>query len=139
MPAPDDAGQAAVILYDGWCNLCDSSVGFLLGRDREARFRFAALQSPAGKALLGGCASAERVDGTLVLIHDGRCATRSEAVLTILSLLPWPWPILGWLRLIPRRLRDDVYRFVARRRTVWFGRTTTCLTSIAAYRERFIE
>src|SRR3990172_10932307 len=68
--APEPAGSAdpsndgPIVLYDGWCNLCDSSVAFILRRDRHARFRFAALQSPAGTALLGGCASDERLHRT---------------------------------------------------------------------------
>jgi predicted DCC family thiol-disulfide oxidoreductase YuxK len=128
-----------IVLYDGWCNLCDSSVAFLLRRDRRARLRFAALQSPAGKALLGRCESNERLEETLVLVYQGRCRTRSDAVLTLLGFLPWPWPLLGWLRLIPRRLRDRVYATVARRRLAWFGRAETCRTSLAGYPERFIE
>jgi predicted DCC family thiol-disulfide oxidoreductase YuxK len=132
-------GDRPIVLYDGWCNLCDSSVAFLLQRDRQARLRFAALQSAAGKALLGRCESNERLDGTLVLVYQGRCRTRSDAVLTILGLLPWPWPLLGWLRLIPRRLRDRIYAIIARHRLAWFGRAGVCQTSLAGYAERFVE
>jgi predicted DCC family thiol-disulfide oxidoreductase YuxK len=132
-------GQATpVVLYDGWCNLCDSSVAFLLRLDRFARLRFAALQSPVGEALRARCGSADRLDDTLVLIYQGRCRTRSGAVLTLFELLPWPWPLLGWLKVIPRAVRDVVYRFIARRRLAWFGRAPVCRTSRAGYRERFV-
>ena len=142
---PEPAGSAdpgddgPIVLYDGWCNLCDSSVAFILRRDRHARFRFAALQSPAGTALLGGCASDERLDGTMVLVYGGRCRTRSEALLTILGLLPAPWPLLTALRILPKGARDWGYDLVARNRSRVFGRPRVCMTSLADCRDRFLE
>ncbi|MBF8256540.1 MAG: hypothetical protein HW375_1447 [Anaerolineales bacterium] len=143
--APEPAGSAdpsddgPIVLYDGWCNLCDSSVAFILRRDRHARFHFAALQSPAGTALLGGCTSDERLDGTMVLVYGGRCRTRSEALLTILRLLPPPWPWLTAFAFVPRRVRDRAYDLVARHRSKWFGRRRVCMTSLADFRDRFLR
>ena len=143
--APEPAGSAdpsddgPIVLYDGWCNLCDSSVAFILRRDRHARFRFAALQSAAGTALLGGCASDERLDGTMVLVYGGRCRTRSEALLTILRLLPSPWPWLTAFAVVPLRVRDRAYDLVARHRSKVFGRPETCMTSLGGYRDRFLD
>ncbi|WP_254451291.1 thiol-disulfide oxidoreductase DCC family protein [Hymenobacter sp. UV11] len=42
----------AVVLFDGVCNLCNGLVQFIIRYDRAGRFRFAALQSAAGQALL---------------------------------------------------------------------------------------
>ena len=143
--APEPAGSAdpsndgPIVLYDGWCNLCDSSVAFILRRDRHARFRFAALQSPAGTALLGGCATDELLDETMVLVYGGRCRTRSEALLTILRLLPPPWPWLMAFAVVPRGARDWAYDLVARNRSKVFGRPETCMTSLGGYRDRFLD
>ena len=45
-----------IILYDGICNLCNGGVNFMLDWDspneKRGNFRFAALQSEVGKALL---------------------------------------------------------------------------------------
>jgi DCC1-like thiol-disulfide oxidoreductase len=41
-----------VILFDGSCNLCNGGVQFMLDWDTEGKYRMAALQSDAGKALL---------------------------------------------------------------------------------------
>lgn len=127
------------MLYDGWCNLCDSAVVFLLRRDREAVFRFAALQSPAAGRLLADCAPAGAPDQTMVVVDGGRCLTRSEAALAIVRRLPPPWPLLFVLRLIPRRLRDAVYDLIARNRARWFGRKSQCMLSLAPYKDRFLE
>ena len=37
-----------VILFDGECNFCDSSVQFIIKRDPYAHFQFASLQSEIG-------------------------------------------------------------------------------------------
>lgn len=136
-----DAGLAdpPVVLYDGWCNLCDSSVAFILRRDRRAVFRFAALQSAAAVERLARCGAADLTGETLVLFHRGRCLTRSQALLTIVGSLPWPWPWLTALGVLPRGLRDRAYDFVARNRSKWFGRPKVCMTSLAGYGDRFLE
>ena len=86
----------------------------------------------------GACTSAERPDETLVVVYGGRCRTRSDAIVTILSLLPRPWSSLAWMRLVPRPVRDRVYDLVARHRRRWFGRPEACLTSLGKYRDRFL-
>ena len=138
-PAQRALSGNPLVLYDGWCNLCDSSVAFILRRDRRAVFRFAALQSAAAGRLLAACGEGQRLDQTLVLVYRGRCQTKSDAVLTTLGLLPAPWPVLRALRILPRSLRDWTYDQVARHRTRWFGRTKVCMTSLAGFRDRFLE
>jgi predicted DCC family thiol-disulfide oxidoreductase YuxK len=135
----DLADGGPIVLYDGWCNLCDSSVAFILRRDRAALFRFAALQSATGQAILSGCGSGERFDGTMVLVHDGRCRTRSEALLEIFALLPGRWPWMTAFRVVPRRVRDRAYDVIARHRTTWFGRSSVCMTSLAENPGRFLQ
>ena len=130
--------EVALVLYDGWCNLCDSSVGFILRRDRRSRFRFAALQSAPGIAAGATCGGETRLEDTLVVVYCGRCLTRSAAVLTILALLPFPWPLLTAARVLPRRMRDWAYDVVAQNRTAWFGRPRVCMTSLAEYEDRFL-
>ena len=41
-----------IILFDGVCNMCNGGVNFALDYDQEGVFRFAALQSEVGRALL---------------------------------------------------------------------------------------
>jgi predicted DCC family thiol-disulfide oxidoreductase YuxK len=110
------------VLFDGPCNLCNSSVLFIIDRDPNARFRFASLQSPAGRAAMTKSGLDDGSPESVVLI-DGRGAWReSDAALRIAAGLAGPWRLLGALRVVPRPLRDAAYRFVARRRYRWFGR-----------------
>jgi predicted DCC family thiol-disulfide oxidoreductase YuxK len=127
-----------IILFDGECNLCAWSVQFIIRRDPAARFRFAALQSPAGRRLL-----AERgIDAggidSVVLVEDAAWFARSGAALRIARRLSGAWPLLGALLIVPRPLRDWAYDIVARNRFRWFGRRASCMIPTPALRERFL-
>jgi predicted DCC family thiol-disulfide oxidoreductase YuxK len=44
-------GNRAIVLFDGYCNFCNSSISFLLKIDKKRVFLFASSQSEAGKIL----------------------------------------------------------------------------------------
>jgi len=117
----------AIVLFDGVCNLCSASVRFIVKRDRSAYFGFAALQSREGRELLAKYRLPPDEITTIVLIDQGQIFTRSEAARNIARHLRFPWPVLATLfRAVPRRIRDAVYDFVARKRYEWFGRKESC-------------
>jgi predicted DCC family thiol-disulfide oxidoreductase YuxK len=126
---PEAAGRP-VVLFDAACNLCNGVVQFLVEHDRAGRLRFAALQSEAAAELLRGREPGSRAGGpeSLVFIEGTEISTCSDAALRIARGLDGAWPLLGVLVLVPRSVRDAVYRFVASRRYRWFGRTTACPT-----------
>lgn len=126
-----------VIVFDGYCNLCNGWVSFLLSRDREHRFRFATLQGPAGQEVLRGAGESSSGQ-SVVLVQNGRAYTRSGAALRILKLLGPPWSVAQVLLLIPGPIRDLVYDLIARNRYRWFGRRAECRVPTAEERERFL-
>jgi predicted DCC family thiol-disulfide oxidoreductase YuxK len=131
-----------IILFDGHCNLCSGSVRFIIQRDPRAHFRFASLQSDAARRICakhGIPAPASSEPDSIVVIADGRALERSDAALAIAAQLPFPWRMLGVLRVLPRVLRDWAYRLVARNRYRWFGRTETCMVPTPELRARFID
>ncbi|MNC52636.1 hypothetical protein D3C75_1019930 [compost metagenome] len=79
----------------------------------------------------------DRLD-TVVLLEHGRCYTESSAVLRIARRLRFPWPAAYGLILIPRPLRNAVYRVVARNRYRWFGKDEQCLLPTPEIRQRFL-
>ncbi len=116
----------AVVLFDGCCNLCSASVDFIIRNDPRHRFRFAAEQSEAGRAILQRYGlEADSLD-TLVLVENGGVHMRSDAILRIARRLKWPWPLAFGLVVVPRPLRDPVYGLVARTRYRTFGRRQAC-------------
>ena len=128
-----------VLLFDGVCNLCNGSVQFILRRDPEARFRFASLQSAVGQRYLDELRIGRQALDSMILIEGGRWFRESDAALRIARLLPGPWKMLGLFRLLPRPLRDRLYRFIARNRYRWFGKRESCWLPTPELRGRFLD
>lgn len=63
---------------------------------------------------------------TLIVVTGDWALRTSDAVLAIWSGLGWPWRAATVLGLVPRPLRDGMYRLVARNRYRIFGRRETC-------------
>jgi predicted DCC family thiol-disulfide oxidoreductase YuxK len=133
------ASGRPIVLFDGVCQLCNGSVLFIVKRDPSRQFRFAALQSTAGAALLRTFGLPTDVLDTLVLIEGDRVFTRSTASLRIARRLSGLWPLLYGLIVVPRPLRDLLYRVVARNRYRWFGRRDACMMPTPDLQERFLE
>ena len=133
------AEQAAIILFDGVCNLCNGWVRFVIRRDPNGTFRFAAQQSPAGQAMLEDHVRGAGELSSVILIEDRAIYVESDAVLRIFARLGPPWSWITIFRIFPRRVRDACYRFIAKHRYQWFGRTEVCQIPSADERSRFIE
>ncbi len=133
-----------LILYDGGCGLCHRFVRFVLPRDREGSFRFAALQGAAAVPLLEthGKDPAD-LDTVYVVIGyeepSPQLLERADAVLFVLRQLGWPWRAFAVLSILPRALRDAAYRRVAAGRYRIFGRSETCDLPSPAHRDRFLD
>lgn len=128
-----------VVLFDGDCNLCHGAVQFVLRRDRRQRFRFASLQSAAGRRLLTELGVLGALPDSIVLVHAGRVRTKSAAALAIARGLRWPWPLATVAWLVPWPLRDLVYDWIARNRHRWFGRRQECWVPTPDLRARFLD
>lgn len=142
-PSPAAAAGAAdfvgILLFDGTCNFCNGTVNFLIPRDRRGRLRFAALQSELGRRLLTEHGLPIRDDPeSMVYIEGGRALERSDAALALCRHLDGGWPLLRAFRIVPRCLRDAVYRLVARNRYRWFGRTEACVLPTPERARRFL-
>lgn len=128
-----------IVIFDGVCNLCSTTAQFIVRRDAQGRFRFAAAQSAKGRALLiESGVDPDRLE-TFVLRKDGHIFVRSDAALEIAKELDGLWPVLVVLRMVPRALRDWMYDVVARNRYRWFGKKQECMIPGADIQSRFIE
>lgn len=130
-------GNRAIVLFDGYCNFCNSSVNFLLKIDKRKVFLFATSQSEAGK-ILAAKFNLKNIE-SVVLIADGKAYLYSSAILTIFAKLNYPWKILEITKIAPRVLRDAIYKWIAINRYKWFGKRATCRIPTAAERERFLN
>ncbi len=133
-------GEHPVVLFDGVCNVCNWTVNFIIDRDPRSRFRFASLQSGAARALFGqlGRTIPEGDPESLVVIDGGRLYEKSGAMVRIARHMGGAWPLLAALLVIPRPLRDALYRWAAARRYRWFGKSDTCRVPTTELRARFL-
>jgi predicted DCC family thiol-disulfide oxidoreductase YuxK len=128
-----------LLLFDGVCNLCNGSVQFIIRRDPEGRFRFASLQSAAGQRYLDELRIDRQALDSMILVEGDRWSRESDAALRVARILGGPWRILGVFWLVPRPLRDRVYRLIARNRYRWFGKRESCWLPAPELRERFLD
>jgi predicted DCC family thiol-disulfide oxidoreductase YuxK len=126
-----------IVYFDGLCNLCDGFVRFLLARDRHRHYRFAPLQGETARVRLEGRFTAGDLP-TVVLEEPRRFRVRSDAALAILSGLGGIWRLAAVLRIVPRRLRDAVYDYIARKRFEWYGRRDACRVPTPEEQVRFL-
>lgn len=135
-----DTDARGIVLFDGVCSLCNGFVDFLIRRDRQARLLFGTLQSDRARELLEG-QDVEIAEGlaTVVLVTEHGVLVRSDAALRTLELLGGRWRWVGKLRVLPRPLRDAVYRLVAKHRYRIFGRRDSCRLPTPDEARRFID
>lgn len=128
-----------VVLFDGVCNLCNSSVNFIIDRDKKKRFSFASLQSEAADELLKNHDSIKSEAASVILNEGGNLYTGSSAALRIGSMLGGTYSFLKAFLMIPRPIRDAGYKYIARNRYRWFGKSDTCRIPEPGLERRFLE
>ena len=127
-----------IILFDGICNLCNRAVNFIIKRNKKSRIQFAALQTNSGKQLLEQFNLPTQSINSLILIEKGIVYTQSTAVLKICKHLNGLWPLLYGLIILPKFIRNGIYRLIATNRYQWFGKQEKCMVPSAELSDRFL-
>ena len=127
-----------ILLFDGHCNLCNAWIQFIVKRDSAGTIRFASLQSGAGRRLLEEHKIDENYIESLVFFEEEKYSVSSSAALRTLSYLDGWQKHLIFLAVVPRILRDRIYRFIANNRYKWFGRREQCMVPTAELSKRFL-
>lgn len=127
-----------IIVFDAECVLCSANAQFVLKHDTRGRFRLASMQGEVGAELLRRFGIDPADPETMLLVEDDRVLRDSDAVLAIWFGLGWPWRATTVFWLVPRLVRDFVYRLVARNRYRLFGRRETCFVPRPDQAERIL-
>jgi len=127
-----------IIVFDAECLLCSANAQFVLDHDQRGRFLLASMQGETGSALYRRFGIDPANPDTLIVIEGDRARRDSDAILAIWAGLGWPWRAGAIFRLVPRLLRDSVYRWVARNRYRLFGRRDACWLPDPAFRDRLL-
>lgn len=156
-----------IIAFDGVCNLCNSTVNWIIDNDPKGKFKFIALQNTGHLKALGidlnefgvhQNLNAEYSDGnsksdvlkdtdsgddhsslhSVYLIEEGNVYQKSTAVLRVCRQLSGLYPLLYLYIIIPRPIRDFVYDIIAQNRYKWFGKRAQCRVPTPELKDRFL-
>lgn len=128
-----------VVLFDGVCNLCSSSVQFILKRDRKNQFLFGSLQGEYGQSVLRKYQLPLNEFNSFMLIEDNKLYTKSTGALRMLKHLGGGWSLLYVFIIVPKFIRDAVYNWIARNRYKWFGKKNECWLPRPEWKARFLD
>lgn len=115
-----------VILFDGVCNLCNSSVQFVIKHDPKKQFRFASIQGDYGQQVLKQFHLPPNALNSFILFKDKQIFTHSTGALMVAKQLSGAWPLLYAFIIVPAFIRNAVYQFIANNRYKWFGKKESC-------------
>ncbi|MBO6516042.1 MAG: DUF393 domain-containing protein [Bacteroidia bacterium] len=135
----DVGGEHPILFFDGVCNLCNSSVDFVVRNDKRKHFRFAALQSNTAAKLLGDHSINLDDPSSFILYQNGMIQHKSSAALAVLNKLGFPFSLARIFKVLPLFIRDRVYDLVARNRYRWFGKKETCRFPTEEERGLFLD
>ena len=128
-----------IVVFDGVCNFCNGAVNFIIKRDPDGVFAFTPMQSDLAGELMQKYDLPDAGVDTFFLIKNGQCFVFSSAALEITKDLTGFWYLFNVFRLVPRPIRDAVYKLFARNRYKLFGRKDVCPVPSKEVRARFID
>lgn len=125
--------KRVVLFFDGYCNLCNGAVRFVLNNENAADLKFASLQGQTAKEYLPSS-----LPDSLVMWIDGKIYVESSSALKLIPYLKWYFQVLRILWIFPGIVRNAVYRFIAKNRIRWFGSSAYCAVMQPQWKDRFL-
>ena len=115
------------ILFDSKCNLCSKTVKRVMKFDKNKSFTFISNNSEDGKNIISKNNLNSMTTETIVLfISEEKFLIKSDASISIAIKLNPLFVIFNLLFVIPKRIRDKVYDYIAKNRYKWFGENESC-------------
>jgi predicted DCC family thiol-disulfide oxidoreductase YuxK len=128
-----------IIFYDGNCPMCNAWVKRIIPLDHKKRFHFAPLESETAHKVLTPIMPEYLKEDTIIYYEDGQVYLRSSAAIRIMAALGLPYNLGVVFALVPLRIRDGVYRWVANRRYKYGKRYDSCPVPPIEWRDRFLS
>lgn len=129
-----------LILFDGVCNLCNSSVQYVIKHDKNQRFMFTALQSETGKKIIDHFnIDTRKVDSIILYTPEKGITYKSTAALKVAAQLGFPTNILSIFLIIPSFISNWVYDVIAKNRYKWYGKKEACMIPTPELKSKFLD
>ena len=129
-----------IIFFDGVCNLCNGFVDFVIRKDKKRIFYFSPLQGKTSKDLKLNYSNLSEEEQSIVYIDEKNIQLeKSDAVIAIAIELFNFGHLFLVFKLIPKFIRDFIYKMVAKNRYRIFGEKSTCRLPTSEERSRFLD
>ena len=137
--ASDIEISKSVILFDGYCNLCNSQVNSILRFDYKKFFYFSNLDSSFSKKVIKENKVESLEGNTIILYHNNKIIIKSNAAIKIAYVLGGFFKIFIIFKILPNFIRDGIYDVISRNRYRWFGKSDSCYIPKKEILDRFIN
>lgn len=129
-----------IVLFDGVCNLCDSSVQFIIKQDKNDVFRFVALQSELGQSILKHIGIGSQLNNVSIVLYEPGIAyyIKSEAAFKIATSFTTNYKHLSILSIFPKFITDFGYDYIAKNRYKWYGKKEECMIPSSELKAKFL-
>jgi len=115
------------ILFDSKCNLCSKTVKRVMKLDKNKLFTFISNKSEYGKNIISKNNLNSITTETIVLFTtENKFLIKSDAAISIAVKLNPLFLIFNILFIVPKKIRDRVYDYIAKNRYKWFGENESC-------------
>lgn len=139
MKIKDIPKNKKVILFDGVCNLCDSSVQFIIKHDKKDIFRFTAIQSEIGQEIIKHTGiNTESIDSIILYEPGIAYYYKAEAALLIARELKGIYKLISYLNFLPKVIKNGVYDYIAKNRYKWYGKKEACMIPTPELKAKFL-
>lgn len=129
-----------LILFDGVCNLCNSSIQYVIKHDKNDVFLFAPLESEIAQKIINHFnIDTAKTDSIILYSEEKGVAFKSTAALKIALKLGFPQKLLSIFFIVPTFIRNWVYNFIAKNRYKWFGKKEACMVPTEALKSKFLN
>jgi len=128
--------------------MCNRQVQFLIGLDKQQRLAYAPLQGKTAQQIWAAYPELKPAPGesfkSMIVARDletdaPKIWQRSDAALEIASEVGGLLKLATVLRVIPRKIRDMGYNFIASNRYRWSGKVEECMWDPNLDASRFLD
>ncbi|QSW89150.1 DUF393 domain-containing protein [Flavobacterium endoglycinae] len=128
-----------IVLFDGVCNLCDGAVQFIIKHDKKDIFRFVSLQSELGKEICNYIGVDQNKIDSIILYNPGVAYYyKSTAVIEIGNDLGGIYSLISAFKILPEKLRNYFYDYIAKNRYKWYGKKESCMIPTPELKAKFL-
>lgn len=133
-PKPAKSG---ILFFDGVCGMCNGLINFLMSEDKNHALRYAPLQGETAKDKV----SADYLENLNSIVYQeaDKVYTESDGIIHALAAMGGIYKLALGFKLVPKFLRNSIYKVISKNRYKWFGKKEQCRMPTLEEREKLLN